>query len=302
MPDHAGVPRILLGTAADMELQVYVAGVATAPDAVPAPRVTITSEGGTVIASDVVASPGIVATKVKHTLTAAQLNQVNFLTAVWTLEMSDVAHTLTTYAQVVRELLFTLADARAYYGAVLGSSTTYPDATLIQMRDQITDAFADILGRSVGGHYGREILDGDGTTELELASSRLTSVLSLKARTFGSQTYTAFTAGELADVLVERSGRLTRESLGVFEAGRQNIAVEYEHGLSPIPYELKQAALRVARHFLVKSDLPDRATSQTNEHGVMSFLSVAGKPGQWFGIPDVDAALSRYRRKLPGIG
>jgi hypothetical protein len=289
--------RILRDTAADIELTIYVGGVATAPDA--APTVTVTAEDGTVIVNAATAT--IVGTKSKYTLTPTHTADVNSLTATWTATVSGVAgQVFLTYAQVVGALLFNLAEARSFDNSALTSSTTYPDATLIAARDRIAESFEDVMQCPVGLAYGREVLDGSGSSELWLDGAMLASVRSVKERTAGSATWTAYTASELADVLADRNGRLTRESLGSFTKGRRNIAVEYEHGYQPVPEELRRAALWLLRDQLTGSDLPRNAISQTDQLGTFN-LSVPGLRGSFFGLPQVDEVVKRYSKRLPGV-
>ena len=113
-------------------------------------------------------------------------------------------------------------------------------------------------------------------------------------------TWTALSADELADVIVYPRGLLYRETLGVFPAGRRNVEVVYEHGIQPVPAEIRLAGLRLLRDQLVKSPLDDRATSQAGEFGTFS-LATAGRNGSYFGLPLVDEVLNRYRERVPVV-
>ena len=157
-----------------------------------------------------------------------------------------------------------------------------------------------MCGRTWGARYGRQVLDGTGRAEIALVARDVSAVRTVSERASGSATLTAYSLGELADVLVYPDGRLVRETLGTFASGRRNVVVEFEHGVAPIPLEIREAALRLLRDQIVPSNLPDRATSQSNEFGAFS-LATAGMRGAWFGIPRVDSVLDRYRRRLPGV-
>lgn len=292
--------RILRDTSADIELQVYVGGVATALDASPAPVVTITDGAGTaVVTAGSVTRTG---TKGVYTLTPTNTADVNVLHAVWTVSVSAVpGQVFEQDYQVVGDLLFNLNEARTFDNAALTSAVTYPDALLIAGRARISESFEQVCGVAFGRAYGREVLDGSGSDEVWLAASRVSSIRSVKVRTVGTQTWTAYTVSELADVLADRNGRLTRESLGAFTYGRQNIAIEYEHGWQPIPDEVKRAGLWLLRDQLSGTDLPRNAISENNELGNFS-LSVPGLRGSYYGLPQVDEIVNRYGQKLPGIG
>ncbi len=291
--------RILRDTAADIELQVYVGGVATAPDASPAPTVTVTDAAGVVIVDAATAT--ISGTKAKYTLSPALTADVAVLTATWTLSVGGVAaQVFETKHQVVGALLFSVAAARAFDSAALADSTKYPDAMLIEGRDRISESFEQVCGVPFGLAYGREVLDGNATDELWLAGARIQRVRSIKVRTAGTQIWTPLTSDELADLLVDRNGRMMREVLGVFAYGRRNVAIEYEHGWQPIPDEVSRAALWLLRSQLVGSDLPANALSQSSELGTFS-LSVPGVRGSYYGLPQVDEVVKRYSQRLPAF-
>lgn len=82
---------------------------------------------------------------------------------------------------------------------------------------------------------------------------------------------------------------------------RGNVLVTYTHGYSTTPPpDLKQAALRGARHWLLTMDAwsgaDSRSTAITNEWGNVQ-LSVAGE-GRPTGIPDVDSTIMAWARKV----
>jgi len=233
-------------------------------------------------------------------LSAAQTARVAELTATWSFSIAGTDQAVTAYHRVVGDVLFTLAEARAYDGGVLANSATYPDAAILAARDRIAEAFAEICGVSFGARYARELLDGDGSESVRVSSHRVLAVRSIRVR--NGATWTAFSAEELADVIVYPRGLLYRETLGTFPAGRRNVEVAYEHGLQPVPAEIRLAALRLLRDQLVKSPLDDRATSQAGEFGTFS-LATAGRNGSYFGLPLVDEVLNRCRaERLPVVG
>lgn len=294
-------PRILAGVTGSIEVLVYQDGALVDPEASPAPSCVVTNAHGETVSTGTATIVGGGSGKLRYDLTAVENARPAVLTATWSFEVpTNSARTVVTTHEALGELLFTLAQARAHDAAVLASSASYPDEAILRYRDLILDAFTDVCGRTWGARYGRQVLDGTGRGEIALVARDVSAVRTVSERASGSATLTAYGLGELADVLVYPDGRLVRETLGTFASGRRNVVVEFEHGVAPIPLEIREAALRLLRDQIVPSNLPDRATSQSNEFGAFS-LSTAGMRGAWFGIPRVDSVLDRYRRRLPGV-
>ena len=218
---------------------------------------------------------------------------------MWTFTAGGAVEAATTYHRIVGDVLFTLGDARAFDGGALGSTTGYPDAAILAARDRIAEAFAEICGTSFGASYARDLVDGDGSESIRVPQCRVLTVRAVRTRSAG--VWTPFSAAELTDLIVYPTSLLYRETLGTFPAGRRNVEVECEHGLQPVPAEIRLAALRLLRDQLVKSPLDDRATSQAGEFGTFS-LATAGRNGSYFGLPLVDEVLNRYRaERLPVV-
>lgn len=284
--DLAG-PRILAGVAGELAVTVYSDG---ATGTVTSPSVAVVDAAGeTVSMGTVSVSDG----RITAVIPAASNDRPRVLRATWSFTMGAEIHELRTVHETVGELLFSEAEARVFDNAAL-NSPTYPPDTLLRMRDQVHDAFEDVIGAGLGTRYAREEVDGTGGPELDLRH-RPARVVSVRERAFGTQTWTAYSPDDIADILILPSGAIRRESRGHFAAGRRNVAVEYEHGLSPIPLDLRRAALRLTRNLLVPSNLSDRALAETNQLGTFR-IAVAGlRDGAWFGIPPVDSVLQFYR-------
>ncbi|HMM41892.1 MAG TPA: hypothetical protein PKA95_08325 [Thermomicrobiales bacterium] len=297
--DRVGSADILRGTASVLEVALSVDGVATDPDASPAPTVTVLDGAGAVlVATTPAAIVGSGSGKLRLSLTPAQTALVNDLTAMWTFTVGGAVQSATTYHRIVGDVLFTLGEARAYDGGALASSTAYPDATILAGRDRIAEAFAEICAVGFGARYARELLDGDSSESVRIGSHRVLAVRGIRIRS--GATWTALTAEEIDDVVIYPHGLLYREARSTFPAGRRNVEVEYEHGLQPVPAEIRLAALRLLRDQLVKSPLDDRATSQAGEFGTFA-LATAGRNGSYFGLPLVDEVLNRYRERVPVV-
>lgn len=298
--ERHSVADILRATPHTLSVQWYQGDDPVDPGTV---TVTITNSDGNAVATDA-ATGGSGTNPRTYSLTPAQTAQLTTLTAVWTSagDGSLAANTeVTTYAEVVGDLLFTLAEARTFDGGALSDTAKYSDATLIELRAMIADAFALRCGVPFGRRYTRQVLDGSGTSRLMLPHIHIGDVRSIETRNRGEQTWTAFTADELADVLVDSWGRIERESLGTFPAGRRNVRVGYEHGIERVPLEISRAALLVLRDVAVKSNVDDRATSFTDEFGARTFVVQAGVRGALYSIPEVNAILQEHTDRIPGV-
>jgi hypothetical protein len=281
-------PRLLAGVAGEIAVTIYSDGT---PGTVTSPVVSVVDAAGETVPMGTVA---VTSGRITAQLPAASNDRPKVLTATWTFTMNTASHEVTTVHETAGGLLFSEAEARAYENGAMPSSA-YPADTLLRARDQVHDAFEDIIGVGLGVRSVREVVDGPGSVELELRRMPIRRVVSVRERTFGTQAWTAYNNAAIADILVLPDGAIRRESLGSFTRGRQNIAVEYEHGLYPIPLDLRQAGLRVTRNVLVRSNANDRLMSATTQVGTERFAVAGLRDGAWFGIPPVDSVLQFYR-------
>lgn len=294
-------PRILAGTRGELRLSVSQDGSPVDISDSPAPSVVLTNAdtGATITPAADVAEEAT--GKLVQVLTASETATPQRIKAVWSCSLSeadDVAMTFTTYHEIVGDLLFTIAEARAFDEATLADAEKYPLDDILAARDVIWEAFEDICGARFGTAATRDILDGNGLSTLWLPTQQAQSVTA--AATRSTSTWTALTSDELADLFVSPNGRLVRETLGSWPTGSRNIRVDYQHGHARVPREIRRAALVVLRDQLPGTNLTNRALSQTNEFGTFR-IAAPGERGAWFGIPLVDEALRRYARRLPGI-
>jgi len=297
--DRVGSADILRGTGGVLEVLLSVDGAPADPDASPMPTVTVLDgRGDVLVATGLATLVGGGSGGLRLALTPAQTTLVHELTVVWSFSLGGVAQSASTFHHLVGDVLFTLSEARAYDGGALAISASYPDSAILAARDRIAEAFAEICQVAFGARYARELLDGDGSESIRVGHGRMLSLRAARIRSGGS--WSAFTADELADVIVYPTSLLYRETLGTFPRGRRNVEVEYEHGLQPIPAEIRLAGLRLLRDQLVKSPLDDRATSQAGEFGTFA-LATAGRNGSYFGLPLVDEVLNRYRERVPVV-
>lgn len=285
-------PRIVAGQPGDIYLYPYSDG-ALLTGTPTSLAIDIVDEAGTAIVTAGTPTWDGTNKRLTFALTTVQNPRPRVLRATWQFTTGGNAYAMEAVHEAVGELLFSEAEARAYDKAALASTTTYPADTLLRTRDQVHDAFEDIVGAGLGARGVREVADGSGKTTMMLERTAVQRVRSVSTRS--GATWTAFSSDELADIVVDPWGPIERETRGAFPSGRRNVAVEYEHGLSPIPLDLRQAGLRLTRNLLVSSNLSDRALAETNQLGTFR-IAVAGlREGAWFGIPPVDSVLQFYR-------
>jgi hypothetical protein len=227
-----------------------------------------------------------------YTFTLAPQAELDSLTVTWAGTFGGTAQSVQTFAEIVGGYLFPLADLRTFGDQALASSTSYPDAVLRQAREEITDFFERVTECSFIPRYGRETLDGNGSTRLWLDKKRVNRLIGITVDGV------ALSAPELALVYPYSTGRIERDAAWSWST-RQNIVVSYEYGWPSTPAAVQRAALILARYQLVSNDISDRTISFANDLGTVR-LSVPGMDYPT-GIPVVDATLDRYDElDIPG--
>jgi hypothetical protein len=281
------VARILKNTAASITTSWYVDGTATDVGDV---TVGIVDSAGTTV----VAAGAATTNNGDGTYTYAIANSLTGSVAEWTVTWTDVdsGDDLDTEVEVVGSHLFTEAQARAFDLSALSDASTYSDADIALARDRITDAFESICEISFVPRYAREQLPGTGTPILYVSKPKVSEVLSA---TIGG------TAQTVSDIVVLPGRGLhhtTTDWTAATRADPLNCVVAYEHGYTKPPGEITRAALIVLREQVVASDIPLRALGYSTEIGNVQ-LATAGMRGAWFGLPEVDAVLSRFSSHQP---
>lgn len=287
------------GLTGAIEITVYSDGTPTDPSVA---SLTVIDGQGNTVATGGASIIGSGSGRVAATLDDAVTGEAKTLTATWTLTVGGNSQTFTTYHEVRGDLLFSESELRAFDGGAVANQTTYTDTAILAMRSMVDEAFEQIVTTAFGARFRREVLDGDGTETLWLGQTQVLRILGAAIRETGSTTWTALAGSELADLLLSSNGRLVRESLGAWTAGRQNIRVDYVYGYQPVPYEVRRAAMWIARNNLTGSNVPRNALSQVDELGTFR-LAVPGERGSWFGVPEVDRVLRDYqaRNRVPGV-
>ena len=172
----------------------------------------------------------------------------------------------------------------------------FTDAELVAAHDWIVAIIERECETSFIGGSVTETLNGSGGSALFLSEPYVQSVESVTVDGV------ALTSAEIAVLLVQ-NGAVYYSSGAYWPASaRGNITVTYTAGYSAaVPEDLKQAALRAARNWLLTTDawsgVDTRATSISNEYGNIQ-LSIASADGRPTGIPDVDATITAWARRV----
>lgn len=277
-PLERGTERIIINRSATLSHVFYVNGTATDPTGTPTVQIT-RSDGTTVTTGTVTDDPAAGTWTVTIPATANTL--LDTLEVTWTATVSGETQEYVDYVEVAGGYLFNLNELIA----VKPSNLTWTTAQMSDMRLLVEQTIEDICERAFVPRYARETLDGTGTTQALLARPDIRRIRTVAV---GDQ---AYTQDELDTVAFTPAGLLT--STMSLTAGTSNVTVGYEHGAGTPPARIRQAALLLARSWLVKGPIDDRATGQVV--GDVSFgLVVPGRNGAWTGIPEVDATLDLY--------
>lgn len=249
--------------------------------------IVIRDGAGTVCVTD---TPTIVSGKMQYVLDAVDVPKLDVYEATWTGVVGGESQSWTTTFELVGDYLFEISDLRAQDRA-FGDAVKYPSALLKQMRVWVEDVIESESAAAVAfvPRSRRVVLDGQGNPGLWCPDLEISEVYSAKVNGV------ALTQTELDEIVVDDSILWMGASRHVWANGRQNIELHYVHGKRRAPGAITRAALMLAREYLVKSDLPGRATASSI--GDQWFrLTIAGRDGVT-GIPEVDAAIDQHGRK-----
>jgi hypothetical protein len=190
--------------------------------------------------------------------------------------------TRTTHFELVGTFLFTQAELRAT-DPVLADETKYPDAMLVEAREDTEQRFEAAAFVSFTLRGGREYLNGTGLSTLMSRYQELQTLVSAKINS---------TPIDVSVIAVYPHGRLFRSAgwTTSFSLGR-NVELLLEHGYREVPEPVRRVGLLYARAKLLRSALEqsDRATAVFTDIGGYR-LTLAGRDGPT-GIPEVDAVI-----------
>jgi hypothetical protein len=273
------VERIISGRSATLTHTFYSARVATDPSPDSA-TVTITRADGTALVTNA-ATTGTIAGSFAYTFNPGDIAQVDNLTARWTSALGTVV----TYVEIVGGFLFGLAALKSD----LQTPGNFTTDQLVAIRTLAEDALEDACGVAFVPRLRTETLSGTGavTTILDRPYVRAIRSASIDG--------VALTSTELLALRYSQSGTIYNASR--WTAGWGNTVVVYEHGHSHPPERVSRACRLLAKTWLVRGPVDERATQMATEVGTIN-LATPGRFGSTFGIPEVDAVVAEYGLKV----
>jgi hypothetical protein len=279
----AELERILQLTPGTLSQQWYEDGVAVDPGTV---TIGITRADGTTLVAAGTGTTGTGTAARTYSLTTTHTALLDRLTVTWT---STSKGTLTGYLEVRGGFLFSLAELRAL--DPLSDTVKYPTAALVAMRTTVEQAIELEYGTALVPTYTlepRRMRDGMIVTRTPLRALRSLSYTSAGVTT-------AYTSQQLAALTLDDWAITGAWGWG---CRTSQVTVGYEYGLDTPPGRLRQAAVRLARQWLVSGPVDDRALGAASPDGNFSFgLATPGRGGSVFGLPELDAIVmsSPYR-------
>lgn len=229
-----------------------------------------------------------------YDIPTSAVTYLDVLQAVWT--ASDADGALMQWAssvEIVGGFLFEIADLRNQDRTF--TLDKYPSPVLREVRSWVEDVIEGPRAANVAfvPRASRITIDGSGTHALPLPNLDVREVYAVTVNG------TAWSEDDLAQI-TPADGLLFLEWGKVWPGGKRNITLHYSHGLDRPPGAITRAGLMLAREYLVKSDVPGRATA-TSIGDQLFRLTIAGRDGVT-GIPDVDAAIDQFGRKTYTVG
>lgn len=188
---------------------------------------------------------------------------------------------------------FTTAELRALPD--MDDADRFPDARLVAAHDWIVAIIERECETSFIPRQVTVQLNGSGREGLDLMTPYVQSIESVTVDA------AALAAGDVA-ALVWQDGYLYQSSGAYWPlTSRGNVTVTYTTGYSTEPPgDLKEAALRAARHWLLTMDgwsgIDERTTSLTSDYGTTTVIVADDKHPT--GLPFVDATINAWARRV----
>ena len=207
----------------------------------------------------------------KLTLTPAETATLDTLTVIWTASFGGQPQEFVDVVEIAGDYLFTTAELRALSTGTggLANPTNYPDSKLVAMRTRVEQALEDACGVAFVPRYGQETYAG-----------------SLPPRTHRLRWVT------VDDVAITPTPALAdlKADYGLLWP---TVQVAYEHGYDTPPERMRQAALFLAKYWLMPTAVDDRAITMATDTGTYAMFQ-AGVRGHEFPSPEVQAAVDQY--------
>lgn len=264
--------RIQRGTTATLSKTFYEDGTAVNPGTV---TLTITASDGTPVVTGAATTGSGTAART-YALTAEQTALLDTWTLSW---VSTGKGTLTDECEIAGGYLFALTDLAAVkVGQSSTIGTTYTTQQMVNVRLLVEQALEDACGVAFVPRYRIDTIRTRGS--LMLDRPKVTALRTIAVNG---------TAGDASAYDFDPSGVV----YGTFYRG-STVTVGYEHGWTSPPARISNAALLLARRWLIDGPADDRATSLTVEGTGTFSLVTPGMRGVMFDIPEVNAAVQQY--------
>jgi hypothetical protein len=284
------VERLRLVTSGTYHLEVATANEAGSPVTPTAPLTVAINDGAGVA----VLTPTTAATMtngISYDADQAVLSVMDTYACIWTGKVGAAAKEWGSIVEVCGGYLFEIAEMRDFDPA-FADPANYSDAKIRAARTGAEQRLERACRVSFVPRARRLVLTGSGRTSVHLPDNAVRAVVSLAVD--GE----VFTADQLAELDVREWGRVIRGDGLVFDDGAR-VEILYQHGYDYPDFPVVQAAMLLAREYLVHSGLSSRATVEATEVGFFR-LSVAG-PDRPTGLPEVDAVIADFGRRRPRI-
>jgi hypothetical protein len=121
-------------------------------------------------------------------------------------------------------------------------------------------------------------------------------------RTYSDATTTvAYTVAELADLRLDPSGVIRRNTLGWFTSPYGLVSVDYTHGYATPPADVVETAKVAIRDHLIVDYQANRQYAVSTQDGIVRTSTPDPTAGRPFGIPEVDAVAVRRSHRCPSV-
>lgn len=218
-------------------------------------------------------------------LPASLMATLDVYTTVAEFDMLPSSEKRRSQFEVVGGFLFEIEELRNYDDE-LADEEDPSNALLCEARDAAMDRFEHRCRPCFWRRGRRARLNGVGTDLLVLPDLYPQSIIAMTVDG------TALDVDELGDLGVYQWGGLQRPDTIWPRGLANNVEGFYEHGLDDAPRVARNAGIKLAASYLIKSPVPDRATVESTDAGNWR-VSVAGRDGPT-GIPEVDAILDEF--------
>lgn len=179
---------------------------------------------------------------------------------------------------------FTVAELRARFPEV--TEAKYDDDTVTDAIVLAEEAFEDAADIAFITRTTTASVSTVYSNTVTLPRNRVTAITAVSGSTSGTLDL---------DGLLYPGGSIVENTAG-WPTG-ELLTVTFEHGYTTPPERVKRAVMLLARTWLVRGPVDDRATQMSAPDGGVINLSTPGSFGAVFGIPEVDATLAEYRHK-----